>query len=534
MQLRTKNYTGMEGNDSRSHSGLVIFNSSFESKRKISAIYFACISLFIIFGNSITLCITWKKKAKKPTDFLLGTLSALDLLTPLTEFPLLVIYSTFGVWLGGETTCHLVALISLFLWRFSMIVSTMITVDRFLAIAKPFFYRSKIRLRPTRVAVVVFGIYSLIIAVLPLVEMASQDQFEKDWWRCIYHWKSSRYHPLTGVYVVLNSIDTSLSVVIMSVCNFAVVAYFINRNRKQSNNVGPEKNGSYRSRYRNNSRKRKSDMKYAKIMACVSFYSPLCVFPVQILILLHQFGGTSISAQSISLYQLHVVAISLLLNPLSYALIRKHYRRAYWFILRHPLIVCGVTSNGDFDFDAADNSDGLGLDRKILNFRELGMTALATARFRLRMKQVMDQRSENIAQKGNQVATIPTIVKRDYSLEDDLEKGKRCPPCIFMDNSDAERISSATECSETSTTRLRARPNLLRNLSLASSYFSDQESLPPSPGYLAVPDRNSNRSRTESNGSSDTDYSDFPSTSGLGSPKRLSFDNDSVFLGNDN
>lgn len=282
MQLRSINYTEMEGNYSRSQSGLVMVNSTFESKRKISAIYFACISLFIIFGNSMTLCIVWKKKAKKPTDFLLGSLAALDLLTPLTEFPLLVVDSTFGVWLGGETTCYLVVLISLFLWRFSMIVSTMITLDRFLAIAKPFYYRSKIRLRTIRVAVVVFGIYSLIIAVLPVVEMASQNPFRRDWWRCIYHWKSSRYHLLTSVYVVLNSIDSSISVVVMTVCNFAVVAYFINRNRKQTTNVGPGKDRCYRSKYGNNSRKRKSDMKYAKIMAFVSFYSPLSFFPVQV------------------------------------------------------------------------------------------------------------------------------------------------------------------------------------------------------------------------------------------------------------
>ena len=65
---------------------------------------------------------------------------------------------------------------------------------------------------------------------------------------------------------------------------------------------------------------------------------------------MHHFGGTSISAHSISLYQLHVVAITLILNPLSYALIRKHYRRAYWFVLRHPMILCNVTSNGEFDF----------------------------------------------------------------------------------------------------------------------------------------------------------------------------------------
>lgn len=271
-----------ERNCSRSQSGLTMGNSTFETKRKISAIYFACISLFVIFGNSITLCIAWKRKAKKPTDFLLGTLAALDLLTPLTEFPLLVLHSTFGVWLGGEISCYLVVFISLFLWRFAMIVSTMITVDRFLAIAKPFFYRSKIRLRPTRIGVVVFGIYSLVIAVFPLVDMASQNQLNKDWWRCIYHWKSSRYHHLTSVYVILNSIDSSLSVIIMSVCNFAVVVYFIKRNRKQSNNVGPGKDRCYRSRFRSNSRKRKSDMKYAKIMAFVSFYAPLSVFPVQV------------------------------------------------------------------------------------------------------------------------------------------------------------------------------------------------------------------------------------------------------------
>ncbi|KAK3752408.1 hypothetical protein QZH41_008612 [Actinostola sp. cb2023] len=96
---------------------------------------------------------------------------------------------------------------------------------------------------------------------------------------------------------------------------------------------------------------RRSDLKYAKVMGLVTLYIPFCVIPTQILILLHQFNMTSIRAETTSLYQMHSVAISLLCNPICHALIRKHYRRAYWFVICHPMVLCGATSaTGVFDF----------------------------------------------------------------------------------------------------------------------------------------------------------------------------------------
>lgn len=245
-----------------------------KSIREISAIYFAVISVFIVLGNFGTVCVVWMKKRKKPTDHLLRILALVDMISPFCQFIQRIVYCLTGVWFGRQVSCSMIVFISLFLFRFSMILSTMITVDRFLAIAKPFIYRSTIRLRPIKITVIVSGLYSVILGVIPSFEAMSSNDI--DWWRCIYHWTTSRSYHFTRVHIIANVIDSLICVVIVTVCNIGVVIYFIQRIRKNW-----KRTTSSKSEVSNNSRREK-DIKYAKLMFLAAFYFPLYVIPTQV------------------------------------------------------------------------------------------------------------------------------------------------------------------------------------------------------------------------------------------------------------
>lgn len=246
-----------------------------KTRREISAMYFAVISVFIVLSNFGTVCVVRMKKRKKPTDHLLRTLAVADMVTPFLQFTLGIIYNLTGVWIGDRISCSLVVFISLFLVRFSMLLSTMIAVDRFLAIAKPFIYRATIRLRHIKVTLTISGCYSIFIALLPVIDVMSSSD-KANWWMCIYHWKTSRSDRLTRVHVITNSIDSMICVLIVTICNICVIIYFIQRTRKNG------KTGISKNTKDSNKSGRKSDLKYAKVMCVVALYFPICIAPTQV------------------------------------------------------------------------------------------------------------------------------------------------------------------------------------------------------------------------------------------------------------
>ncbi|XP_032239480.2 5-hydroxytryptamine receptor 7 [Nematostella vectensis] len=470
------------------------------NQRCASAVYFALASLVVIAGNVLTLCVVGKKKRRKPTDLLLGVLAATDLATPVLVLPFLVMYGSTGSWAGGKAACFMSAFLSMFLFKFSMLVASLVAIDRYLAISKPFFYRSKILIRPTRYAVGLSGVYSLALALIPFsgILLKVHKIHTSEWPLCFFHWLAEQHaKTLTTTYIILCSIDTGLAVLVVLLCNIGVVVYFVKRRHQRGKNVAPvesvgERPLSFSMRPPRNHSQRRNDLKYAKLMSAVSCYFPLCFLPIQVLVTLQHIGAVSMKHSAVAHYQLHAVLIGLLLNPLLHAFIRKHYRRAYWFIIRHPRALC-VTFNGEFDFDA-DYREISEFERKQMTLREISVTALATARFRARIRKTRAEQADNLNHKVTQ-SPIPTIVKRNPSLDSDTKSFK-----------DFGRTSSATECSESSPMNLRARREFHRSLSWTSSYFSDYdgESLPPSPGYLLVPHLTARvRSRVSSTDDSD-------------------------------
>lgn len=246
--------------------------------------YFAVVSVFIVLGNAVTLAVMCKRKRKKPTDLLLGTLAVTDLVIAAVVFPLQIVHGLTGRWSGGRPTCYLSAFVSMLLLKFSMLVACIIAVDRFLAIGKPLLYRSKINLSRVKFATVVSAFYSLIVSVIPLVGMIYMHTTPFNWHLCFYHWAASRSHFLTAVYVVLNVVDTALATSAVFVCNIGVIIYFVKKRNTRKTQAVPASvdDTAPPAAQRTNRDGWKRDSKYARLMAIVSLYFLLCFLPLQV------------------------------------------------------------------------------------------------------------------------------------------------------------------------------------------------------------------------------------------------------------
>ncbi|EDO42227.1 predicted protein [Nematostella vectensis] len=272
------------------YNGSDITGGSITAKQRCaSAVYFALASLVVIAGNVLTLCVVGKKKRRKPTDLLLGVLAATDLATPVLVLPFLVMYGSTGSWAGGKAACFMSAFLSMFLFKFSMLVASLVAIDRYLAISKPFFYRSKILIRPTRYAVGLSGVYSLALALIPFsgILLKVHKIHTSEWQLCFFHWLAEQHaKTLTTTYIILCSIDTGLAVLVVLLCNIGVVVYFVKRRHQRGKNVAPvesvgERPPSFSMRPPRNHSQRRNDLKYAKLMSAVSCYFPLCFLPIQ-------------------------------------------------------------------------------------------------------------------------------------------------------------------------------------------------------------------------------------------------------------
>lgn len=243
-------------------------------------IYFASVSFFIVLGNSVMLGVVCKKRRRKPTDFLLGALAITDLIIPIVVFPLLVAHGITGTWTGGRASCYVNAFVSMFLLKFSMLITSIIAVDRFLAIGKPFIYRSKFNLRKMRIALVIGAMYSFTVSLIPLVGMVCSEG-EPKWHLCFYHWAAGRTKALTSIYVIINVVDTSLATLTVLICNIGVIGYFLKRRENRKTRIVPA-SGNDLQTHKQNIRRRRNDLKYARLMVVVSLYFLLCFLPIQV------------------------------------------------------------------------------------------------------------------------------------------------------------------------------------------------------------------------------------------------------------
>ena len=257
-----------------------------ERETPISAIYLTSIAFIIVAGNILTLNVVCRKKRLKPPDVLLGCLATTDLLTALFVFPLLITYSIMKEWPGGLVLCYINTFSSVACLKFSMLLASWIAVDRFLAIAKPFLYRSKVNMRKTLLFVASTLVYSILVAVLPVIGMATIGVKENiiEWSWCVYHWPATDAQLVSTAYVILNIIDSTFALLVVLVSNISVIVYFVKRTRRKRKiapaGEAPVMESSDKKVRR--AKEARSDLRYAHLMGIASFYFTLSFLPVQV------------------------------------------------------------------------------------------------------------------------------------------------------------------------------------------------------------------------------------------------------------
>ncbi|XP_070559580.1 octopamine receptor beta-2R-like isoform X2 [Ptychodera flava] len=190
---------------------------------KVNVIYYIIVVPLAVIGNSLSVACaaTIVRHRKSIPDLLIGTLATSDLLMTITVHSFSIVSLAAGRWVGAETTCDAQYSLSWMFWKFAFFNIQTQTIDRYLAINKPLYYRSNVTIRKILYCLFVFTTFSLLTSTFTAIYNSDQLGLKHGWFICLdYHAnKEDLYFILV---FALNSGIFALGVGVFIFCNVAV------------------------------------------------------------------------------------------------------------------------------------------------------------------------------------------------------------------------------------------------------------------------------------------------------------------------
>ena len=138
------------------------------------------IDVFIIILNTLVVMIVMRFRTKNCIDILVLGLAMTDLTKGLIPVPMSVAtYLTAWYMRPKTVACDFFGWIAFTTNSASMLILTMMAIERFVAIVKPFSYRTAITKRRLEVSVLIAVVFSCFISALPVFGLGTMESFNK-------------------------------------------------------------------------------------------------------------------------------------------------------------------------------------------------------------------------------------------------------------------------------------------------------------------------------------------------------------------
>ena len=195
----------------------------------IVSIALEAITLCANIFPALTVFLLKRSRLRSVTDCFIGALALNDLTS--VAIPLGVGIPTLlkRRWLGGGSSCVLYQISSLWFQINGMVLVTIMSYDRFLALRKPMLYRREIQKKPRRIKLAVFAmfVFTLAFASLPAAGLANTSiRFPLTYCPCLLITKPN--HSKEYVFPILYIALGYSTFLIVSGCNYSVLKVLSN------------------------------------------------------------------------------------------------------------------------------------------------------------------------------------------------------------------------------------------------------------------------------------------------------------------
>ncbi|ESO90785.1 hypothetical protein LOTGIDRAFT_163667 [Lottia gigantea] len=291
-------------------------------------IYYALVPAISFFGNLFTFIIVCKisKYRKSVQDSLVGALALNDVLTAIIVMLPSLIAEIWGRYFGSKIFCEFSAVTVVWYIYTTFAIIVLISVERWIAISKPFLYK-RMAITPTFMKGVVgcLGCFCLLLASIPLFIYPVT---LKSGWYCsmvTFETTNITFNGTTTFEVTEIPVNEVLfikiafltvGITLLLSCNISI-AYQLTR--KKSFDL----------------RSNRLERKFAKLMWVVA----ICFLLTWLPNLFARFACAQGSGKCeiVKFYAMKVVMAGCAVNPLVYGVMKKTYRRGYIYLTRMTL-----------------------------------------------------------------------------------------------------------------------------------------------------------------------------------------------------
>ncbi|KAJ8047548.1 Trace amine-associated receptor 7d [Holothuria leucospilota] len=319
-----------------------------------SVLYYALLYSISGIGNILSILVSLKilSNRLKIADLLLCYLGFTDLFCLLSTHPLSVASTFSGRWLGMEVTC---AIQYYFAWsclKMSFFILILMTFDRYLALVKPIYFRTRWNSRRATFYSVYCFLFSFGSTLLtPILQWDTISPLE-GWFVCLNSWSSG--DPYDAAILIFYGLSFVIGLIVFNICNIRIALELFKlrtRRRKFSPSV---KLSSTRTRmasspnlrdFRQQSVTSEStesrtikESRTAVIVLVISIVFVVSWSPYLASIILNLSG--LYYSQRTETIAIRIVFANTALNPLLYGLLNRTYRRGYCYFLRIIIYYC--------------------------------------------------------------------------------------------------------------------------------------------------------------------------------------------------
>lgn len=188
-------------------------------------------------GNLLVLIVTYRilQHRRNIPNILILFLAWVDLLVFPLAYPQSLIKYFFGIYIGDYMACDFQATTITFLFMLSILLVVLMSVDRLLALYKPFYYDKHMIYdkEKVKIASIGFGCSVLTVSLLPAFGV-SRNVLHFPGTFCLFEWGSDSVEGQALVYIFMSSLACAMVLVVSCSLVTAVMALRLSHRRQDS------------------------------------------------------------------------------------------------------------------------------------------------------------------------------------------------------------------------------------------------------------------------------------------------------------